>query len=255
MNKKKVFWTIVLIISIIVFIGASTYIAMYFMSGKKNPATKFLNNTETSTYEGQSDKLVENHDINWDSLEEENSDIYAWIYIPNTLVDYPIVQPTIEEGNDFYLHRSIEKVYDFAGSIYTEIQNSKDFMDPVTLVYGHNMLNDTMFATLHKFEDEKFFKENQYIYVYTPYHRLTYKIYAAYVYDDRHIINSFDFEDEKVRMDYFKYTQNPDSITKQTRKQKLDANSKIITLSTCTNGASNTRYLVQGVLIKDEQTN
>lgn len=254
MNKKKIFWTIILIISIIIFIGSATYIFLYFMSGRNNSG-EYLNNTETTTVEGVTNKLAENHDINWDSLEEKNKDIYAWIYIPGTLVDYPIVQPTVDEGDDFYLHRSVDKSYDFAGSIYSEIQTAKDFSDPVTLLYGHNMLNDTMFATLHRFEDKKFFKENKYIYVYMPYHKLTYKIYAAYVYDDRHILNCFDFEDEKVLMNYFEYTLNPDSITKQTRKQKLDTNSKIITLSTCTNGASNTRYLVQGVLIKDEQTN
>ena len=88
-----------------------------------------------------------------------------------------------------------------------------------------------------------------------PYHRLTYKIYAAYVYDDRHILNSFDFSDKKVLKKYFQFTQDPESVNKNTRKADLNINSKIITLSTCTNGAENTRYLVQGVLLKDEQTN
>lgn len=254
MNKKKVFWMIILSISIIVFVASATYIFLYFMSGRTNSG-QFLNNTETTTVEGNTKEIAENHDINWNQLAETNNDIYAWIYVPGTLVDYPIVQPTVEEGNNFYLHRGVEKTYDFAGSVYTEIQNVKDFSDPVTLIYGHNMLNDTMFATLHRFEDEKFFKKNKYIYIYMPNRKLTYKIYAAYVYDDRHILNSFNFDDEKVLMNYFEYTLNPESMTKQTRKQTLDENSKIITLSTCTNGASNTRYLVQGVLIKDEQTN
>lgn len=88
-----------------------------------------------------------------------------------------------------------------------------------------------------------------------PNRKLTFKIYAAYEYDDRHIINSFDFKDKKILKEYQKYTLNPDSMIKNTRKVSLNANSKIITLSTCTNGAENTRYLVQGVLIKDEQTN
>jgi sortase B len=88
-----------------------------------------------------------------------------------------------------------------------------------------------------------------------PNHKLTYKIYAAYVYDDRHILNSFDFTNKKVLKKYLNYTLNPDSLAKHTRKVNLNTESKIITLSTCTNGAENTRYLVQGVLTKDEQTN
>lgn len=253
MNKKKIFWTIILILAIIIFIASATFIFLYFLSGQNNNG-EFLNNTETTTIEGVSNVIAENHNINWDALEEENDDIYAWVYVPNTLVDHPIVQPSADEGDDFYLHRGINKSYEFAGSIFSEIQTAKDFSDPVTVIYGHNMLNDTMFGSLHNFEDEEFFKKNKYIYVYMPYRKLTYKIYAAYVYDDRHILNSYDFDDEKILMDYFNYTLNPDSMTKNTRKQELDVSSKIITLSTC-NGSSNTRYLVQGVLIKDEQTN
>ena len=98
----------------------------------------------------------------------------------------------------------------------------------------------------------KFFKENKFVYIYMPNRKLTYKIYAAYVYDDRHILNSFDFSKKKVRGTYFKYTLNPDSLSKQTRKVNLNSDSKILTLSTCTSGAENTRFLVQGVLIKDE---
>ena len=76
-------------------------------------------------------------------------------------------------------------------------------------------------------------------------------------FDNRPLYNSVDsslllFEQVKK---YLEYTANPESLAKNTRKADLDLNSKIITLSTCTNGAENTRYLVQGVLIKDEQTN
>lgn len=251
MNKKKLLWGIVLLICMIICITATIYIVLYFSSGRN--ANSYTNQPPLS--ETVPVNYAENHNINWDTLKEDNKDIYSWIYIPNTNVDYPIVQPAENEGDDFYLNRNVKKEYEFAGSIYSEKQTSRDFSDSVTLIYGHNMLNDSMFASLHKFEDKDFFKKNQYIYVYMPYRKLTYKIYAAYVYDDRHILNSFDFTDDKVLQDYFNYTLNPDSMTKNTRKVKLDLNSKIITLSTCTNGAENTRYLVQGVLTKDEQTN
>lgn len=252
MNKKKLFWGIVLVICMLVCIGATIYIVLYFSSG--STPSKYINQMTSSSETGQV-QIAENHNINWNQLQEDNKDIYAWIYIPNTTVDYPVVQPGKNNPDDFYLNKNIKKEYEFAGSIYSEKQNAKDFSDPVTILYGHNMLNGTMFASLHKFEDKNFFKENKYIYIYMPYHKLTYKIYAAYVYDDRHILNSFDFTDDKILQDYFTYTLNPDSMTKNTRKVKLDLNSKIITLSTCTNGAENTRYLVQGVLITNEQTN
>lgn len=256
MSKRKLFWGFLLILCMLICIGATIYIIIYFSSGSLS--TNYRNQAtvnQATTTENTLIKNAENHNLNWDKLKEDNNDIYAWIYIPNTNIDYPIVQPNPTEADDFYLNRNIRKQYEFAGSIYTERKTAKDFSDSVSLIYGHNMLNGSMFATLHKFEDKDFFKKNKYIYIYLPYRKLTYKIYAAYVYDDRHILNSFDFTDDKVLMDYFNYTLNPDSMTKNTRKVKLNLNSKTVTLSTCTSGAKNTRYLVQGVLIKDEQTN
>jgi sortase B len=253
MKKKKTLWGIVLIISMLICIISTVYIVLYFFSNNNN--SEYIQATTPSSVSESNILTTENHNINWTKLQEDNSDIYAWIYVPNTNVDYAVVQPDNGEDDDFYLSRNLKKKYEFAGSIYSEMQTAKDFSDPVTVLYGHNMLNGTMFATLHNFEDKKFFKKNKYMYIYMPYHKLTYKIYAAYVYDDRHILNSFDFSDEKVLKTYLESTLNPDSTTKNTRKASLDVHSKILTLSTCTNGAGNTRYLVQGVLIKDEQTN
>ena len=54
------------------------------------------------------------------------------------------------------------------------------------------MMNNTMFTTLHRFRDPKFFEENEYIYVYLPGRKLTYHIFSAYEYDNRHILHSFD---------------------------------------------------------------
>lgn len=249
MKGKKIIWGIVFIISLIVAVICGYILVTFFFSDGGN-TKQYIE--PSSTASNLSD--AENHNIKWDRLSKDNPDIYSWIYIPNTNVDYPVVQADEFTDDSFYLDHNIKKQSEFAGAIYTEKNNAKDYSDPVTLIYGHNMKNGSMFKTLHYFSDSKFFKKNKYIYIYMPGHKLTYKIYAAYIYDDRHILNSFDFTDKKVLKKYFRYTTNPDSLSKQTRKVDLDENSKIITLSTCTDGASNTRYLVQGVLTKDEQT-
>ena len=80
------------------------------------------------------------------ALQEINSDVYAWIRIPGTYVDYPVAQSKVDDN--YYLHRSIYKKYLFAGMIYTQSCNSLDFNDPVTVVYGHNMRSTTMFTSL-----------------------------------------------------------------------------------------------------------
>lgn len=257
MRIKKIFWRLLLVVSMLSCIAATIYIVLYFFSGV-DEIDYLKHGTSDPNQPGAFSTNInyaENHNIDWDKIREESRDLYAWIYIPNTSVDYIVAQAPLNVSDDFYLNHNSKKQYEFAGTIYSEKVNARDFSDPVTVLYGHNMLNGSMFATLHRFEDSSFFKKNKYMYIYMPKRKLTYKIYAAYVYDDRHIINSFDFSKKKVLKKYLKSTQNPDSMTKNTRKVDLDTDSKILTLSTCTNGAENTRYLVQGVLIKDERTN
>lgn len=253
MKTKKFLWGALLVVSMLICISATAYIVTSFLS-ENNNVQYIATESSSAPNDFIENNTVENHNINWSKIQKANSDVYAWIYIPKTNIDYAIVQATGDETDTFYLNRNLEKEYEFAGSIFSEKQTSRDFSDPVTLIYGHNMKNGSMFATLHKFEDPDFFKKNKYIYIYTPDRRLTYKIYSAYIYDDRHILNSFDFSNKEIREQYFSHTLNPDSVSKNTRKADLNPDSKIITLSTCTNGAANTRYLVQGVLIKDENT-
>ncbi len=195
---------------------------------------------------------LEDNPINFDELIAVNPDVYAWIRIPNTNIDYPVAQSSSDDS--FYLSHNINKEYEFAGMIYTEMKNSKDFTDPNTVLYGHNMLDGSMFQNLHLFRDEEFFDENPYIYIYTPGHILTYEIFSAYRYDNRHILNSFDFSDKEVFAEYLEFALNPKSLIVNVRSGvDVTVEDKIITLSTCI-GDSNYRYLVQGVLTDDQPT-
>ena len=213
----------------------------------------------------EEEELPENP-VNFAKQFEVNDEIYAWIYVPNTNVNYPILQhirlvPGEDEegfenpGDLFYLRRGLDKQYDISGVIFTQSHNKLDFSDPVTLVYGHNMTEyGTMFATLHNFEDEDFFKENDKFYIFTPGHILTYEIVSAYKYDDRHIMNKFNFEDPAVVREYFDYVMNPTMIPQNVREGvTLKDDDRLVVLSTCME-TSAFRYLVNGVLISDEET-
>jgi sortase B len=183
---------------------------------------------------------------------EINPDIYAWIYIPNTNVDYPVARSTSDGDDSFYLEHNVYRQYQFSGTIYSEIKNQPDFHDRVTVLYGHNMLNGSMFATLHNFADPDFFAENNTIFIQTKDKELTYLVYSAYTYDDRHILNSFFFDNDDVFQKYIDFTLDPYTYSGNVREGvKPTINDKILTLSTCTSGASNTRFLVQGVLVDE----
>ncbi len=198
-------------------------------------------------------QLVENP-IDFPGLQELNDDIYAWIYIPNTGIDLPVFQASPDKDDNYYMYRNVKKEYEFKGSIYSQRLNEKDFRDPVTVLYGHHMLDDSMFSNLHYFMDKQFFAENEYFYIYTPRHILTYRIVSAHEYDERHILNSFDFTKEKPFREYLDYITAPRTMVANVREAVvLTTQDRIVTLSTCTEGGS-ARYLVQGVLINDEPT-
>ena len=186
------------------------------------------------------------------ALEEENPDIYSWLYVPDTNISYPVLQSA--DSDNFYLDHDYLKDYSFPGAIYSQSVNSKDWSDRVTVLYGHNMLDGSMFAHLHRFEDADYFNENPYFYIYTENRKLTYEIVSAFLYDDRHILNSFDFSKDEVFKAWLEQAQNPRSVSANVNHGvQLNLNSKLVVLSTCPNYQAG-RYLVQGVLIKDEPT-
>lgn len=188
--------------------------------------------------------------VDFKALKDINTDVYAWISVPGTTVNYPIAQSTVDDN--YYLHKDIYKKYLFAGMIYTQSCNSLDFYDPVTVIYGHNMRSDTMFTGLHNFEDPEFFEAHDTFYIYTPDRMLTYKIVSAYKYDNRHIMNSFDFSDPNVLSSFQQHTLDPLSTLRNVRGGiELNADSKLVVLSTCMSNDKKSRYLVNGVLVSD----
>ncbi len=255
-NKKRKGWLIITIAMLLVFLISLGGVLWYFLGGDgidqdafKNPSSQ--NDTNSST---ESQVILVDNPIDFATLKAQNSDVCGWITVPNTNVDYPILQSSPDIDNDFYINHNLDGKYNVAGSIYIQRNNSNQFTDRNTVIYGHNMKNKTMFRTLHNFRDPKFFEENEYFTIYTPGHIKTYRIFAAYRYDNRHILNSFDFTDKSVYEEYLKFATNPVSLIKNVREGvKVTADDPIVTLSTCISD-KRYRYLVQGVLIKDEPT-
>lgn len=211
----------------------------------------FVDDAINKGKQDEEENLVDNP-IDFAALKEKNDEVYAWIYIPNTKINYPVVQSRVDDN--FYLNKSIDKKYLFAGMIFSQSCNSLDFFDPVTVLYGHNMNNGTMFQNLHKFQDAEFFEKNELFYIYTEKHIFTYKVISAFKYDNRHIMNSFDFNDPSQLADFQNTVLNPNSFIKNVRDGiKLNEYSKVLVLSTCINDRR-ARYLVCGVMVGDEKT-
>ncbi len=189
--------------------------------------------------------------IDFDALQESNDDAYAWIQIPGTLVDYPILQNA--EETDYYLSHSFDRSSARCGAIYTRNDTPQDFSAPCTVLYGHNMKDDSMFGSLHDYENPDFFADpkNRTITVYTPNAIRTYSIIAATNYQDALLPALYDFSDPVQKEDFIESLRTANGNFDDSLFIADD--SRLIVLSTCaTGGRSHLRYLVVGVMTDEK---
>lgn len=173
--------------------------------------------------------------VNFSELQKENQDIYAWLTIPG-VADTPITQVSEVEG-DF---------------VFTEELNKKDFSDPLTVIYGENREDGSLFGSLFKYRDKMFMEEHPVIYIYTPDQILIYRIFAAYRNDNRHLLKRFNqgMYEGNIRA-FIKdilSQRKMDSTIEQ--DAPIDTNDHFLTLSTHDSTGEEYRYLVQAYLEK-----
>lgn len=178
--------------------------------------------------------------ILFDELKKINEDIVGWIEIKDTNINYPI---TRAENNDYYINHTFEGNVNTSGSIFMNSKNNKDFSDYNSVIYGHNMKNNKMFHDLSNYKDKEFYNEHNIIHVYTPGENYDYEIFSAYVTDANSNAYDSSFENNDYFADYLKDIKSKSFYETNVEVAK---DNKIITLSTCTNGKVEERYVVQG---------
>ena len=255
-KKSDVLLTIALIVAIAVFCYAAFNLYHIYTEYKKG--TDEYNQIEemavterdadSAEVAGPNAQLKPPIEVDFDKLKSVNEDVVGWIYV-DALPDisYPIVKG---KDNQTYLHQTYEKNYNFAGTIFVDYENSGDFSDCNTLVYGHNMKNGSMFGHLKKFrEDDKLYKQDTYFWILTPERNYRYEIITAYTTG----VNSDTYTLFKGPGEEFeKYLETIKGYSEiQTDDTDLTIKDRIVTLSTCT-GNESTRFVVQGKRVDAE---
>lgn len=194
-----------------------------------------------------------NRTIDFNQLRETNPEVIGWIYIPETQIDYPILQ---SEDDEKYLTTDLKGNESEAGSIYIEKYNNADFSDPVTLMYGHTVFGDdeqkleAMFSDLHLYENPDFLAAHPYIYIYTPQKTMKFQVFSAVTFDDRYILGNYQFRDPEDFQDYLDEIRNtPGAITNM--EVPVSQDTKILTLSTCVGLDSQQRWLVNATQVEE----
>lgn len=263
--KKNIIWAIALGLAVALFLTSTVMLLVHIvprknsyekyvdMSQIKIPETSFSSSNTSSGDVSDAPTVSEPivNPVDFDALLKQNPDVCGWIVVEGTPINYPILRSGADKTEDFYLDHDLTAREKKQGSIYIQRLNSADFSDANTLIYGHNMMNGSMFGTLKRFRDANFFNQNDDIAIYLPDRVLKYKICSAVLFDDRHILNSFNCNTARGMEAYINAITKPQTSVKNVRKGiELSLEDKLITLSTCTS-KDNERYLVIGVLTEE----
>lgn len=183
--------------------------------------------------------------VDFEALWEVNPDIYAWLYIPGTEINYPLLQ---REGDGaYYLNHNSECAEDKNGALFTESQyNNRDFNDPATAVYGHHMRSGAMFGRLQaRYSEEGGLERYRDILVYLPDQEQHYEAFAALPFENDHILYYYDF---KQTDDFQAFLNRVNSVRRIgasiSQEIQVTTEDQILILSTCLSGNNQKRYLV-----------
>ncbi|MCR5507244.1 MAG: class B sortase [Lachnospiraceae bacterium] len=174
----------------------------------------------------------------------DNPDVYAWLYIPESGIDDPVLQSS--EDAFYYSTHNSEGAEDPKGALYTQSINSKDFSDNMTVIYGSNT---GAFSRLSVFSDPDFFDSHPLFYIYTEDKVYIYETFAAYESDDRHIIMFYGTDNDDQYSVYLSMIEDNMGIGGLIDTDCLPGpDEKTLTLSTGVNGRDDRRFLVQARL-------
>ncbi len=229
-NKKVMIIRIILFIIIIVCV---INIIKWLLENKKNK--DLLNDMTTLVKVANTINIeeteVEQYTVEFEKLKDKNPDIFAWIKVKGTSIEYPIVQA---KDNLYYLTHSLDKNYNSAGWIFADYRNKIDGTDKNLVIYGHNRRDGSMFGTLKDVLKKEWYdtSENQYITFETEDKPEIYQVFSVYQIKAEDYYIKTDFNNDKEFEDFINTIKSRSIKDFKNEVTKAD---NIITLSTCGN--------------------
>ncbi|NTU89159.1 MAG: class B sortase [Actinobacteria bacterium] len=248
---------VLLVIGVVLFLSAAgglAYVGLQYYQGERQydslakyaMSGEIADTTAEVTVEAEDDYTIQ---VDWQALLEINPDIVAWIRIPNTNVDYPVVQTT---DNDYYLEQTFDGTGNRYGCIFLDYQSSSDFSDLHSIIYGHNMRNGGMFHDLVSYTEESYFTDHPYILIASPSgetKRL--KIIAAYVASGNEALRQTQFADAD---EFHSFVQTALDRCPYSLDLAVEDVGHLYTFATCSYQFDGARTLVHAVEVDKDGT-
>lgn len=195
--------------------------------------------TTTTVYDIQYEKV-------FSTLQEINKDTVGWLTVNNTRIDYPVVQA---KDNDYYLRRDYYQNKNRHGWIFMDYRNNPDELNENTIIYGHNLANQTMFGTLRYALNSYWYKKsaNQIITFNTPNENMKFQIFSIYTIPTTNDYLDITFPTTDAYQAYIDLVKGRSIYDFNI---EVTTDDKILTLSTCANG-NDKRLVIHAKLIKE----
>lgn len=179
------------------------------------------------------------YEKDYDKYKKLNSDVIGWLKVPNTRINYPVLQT---KDNDYYIHRNAEKKSSKSGAVFMDFRNAREEEQRHIIIYGHNMRNGTMFHDLNSYKLKEFYDQNRTITLWWDGKETKWEVYAAFIVTtDIYFIHT-KFGSGENFLDYMNTLKKMSKFSSDVKLKKTD---QVLTLTTCTYEYDNARFVVQ----------
>lgn len=194
------------------------------------------NQEETNIVQQEESVPIE---VDFEALWKTCPDVVAWLYSPNTRINYPIVHG---EDNVYYLEHLADKTPNSSGSLMLDCRNASDFSDWNSMIHGHSMKNGSMFRSLLQYKKQQYYDEHPIMWLITPNDTYKVELFAGYVTSPEDSVYSLE-EDAGLAARAIR------ASTFQTDVE-VSEEEPLLTLSTCSYENDDARYILLGVIRK-----
>lgn len=183
--------------------------------------------------------------VDWEYLASINSDIVGWLYCPNTVINYPVVQSS---DHDFYLDHGFDGQSNTTGTLFADRDSVSGIVQSNFIIYGHNMKDESMFGTFKYYADESYYEAHPTLYYLTPDQCYRIDLICAHIVEATnenfpgYFASIDDYNTYLSRITSSAFWVNTDAVTTE---------HQLLTMSTCTSasGYRDPRLLVQGMMV------
>lgn len=236
-NKRIIFILILAILVIAIFIGYK-----YYTYKQNSNILDDIKIDETKIAE----PVVTERMLQLEELKKENEDIKAWIEIPNTKINFPVLQGT---DNEYYMKHTYKKEYSKDGSIFLDKDYNWNLPSSNLLIYGHNNKNGNMFQDLLKYENESYYKEHPTIRFTTTAEDCEYEIISVfksrvYYKSEKDVFRYYYFINAEIEADYNNYVEESKKVSLYDTGKTATYGEQLLTLSTCEYSQQDGRFVI-----------